>query len=163
MKAKAETQNQPIKPERSHIMKKILTGALVIPILVLMTVPSYASDWDKAGKILTAFEGLRIISRGEVDILGNLTGIDKDTEYAHRKHHSRRRRARRHHRRPHKHYAKHHGCYQEIWVPQYEWRRKYIPKHKVHDPELGKIIVEGHYVKYKVESGGYFKTSYVCH
>ncbi|MCD4778942.1 MAG: hypothetical protein K8S27_00120 [Candidatus Omnitrophica bacterium] len=142
-------------------MKKVFTGVMIVPLLFVMIVPSYASDWDKAGKILTAIEGLRIFSRGEIDIIGNMTGIDKEQHYVHKRKHRNKRKSAKHHRRR-KYYAKNLNCYHDIWVPQYEWRRKYIPEHETYDPDLGRIIVEGHYIKYKVESGGYFKTSYVC-
>ena len=58
-------------------MKRILVVLLVMGLLVGKVIPGYSSDWDKAGKALTIIEGMRILTAGKVDILGTLTGINR--------------------------------------------------------------------------------------
>jgi len=121
-------------------MKK---SAMLLTLILTASVcisPVYASDWDKAGKALTIIEGMRILTGGKVDIVGNITGINKP-QYATA--------ARYVPARP----ARHHRVRKvKVWVPHYEWRSEYVPR-----PQCGKMIVEGHYVTYKVESGGHWE------
>jgi len=142
-------------------MKKILILLIMGVFLTGTAAPSFASDWDKAGKALTIIEGLRLITGGRVDVVGSIAGIGKksDGEYAHVKY----RKDRQHHRR-HKHKVKRqYICtIERAWVPHYEWRTKHIPSHATYDDELGKILVEEHYVKYKVKQGGHWEETEEC-
>lgn len=105
----------------------------------------YASDWDIVGKVLTGIEGVRILTAGKVDIIAGVTGIgeqgragpyNKDSRYA----------------------ASRYRAYPgRIRAPRYTWKKKWIPRHRAYDEKLGQIIVEGHYVRYKVEAGGYWQ------
>ncbi len=123
-------------------MKTKIVIVLVGLLLAGSSLSAEASDWDKAGKILTGIEGLRIITGGKVDLIGTFTGINKS-------------------RRPRYREREYIHVYEEaprrVWVPVKKiWKKKWIPTHKEYDPELGKIIVEGHYIKYKVKRGGYW-------
>ncbi|MBN2483928.1 MAG: hypothetical protein JXD21_06995 [Candidatus Omnitrophica bacterium] len=115
----------------------VFTLALVFPV--------YASDWDKAGKILTVVEGMRILTGGKVDIVGNITGINKPYSYAP----ARPSRARYVHSRP--------ARPEKVWVPHYVWRNEYVPAHREYQPGYGSVVVEGHYVQYQVEQGGHWE------
>ena len=128
-------------------MKKTILILVISATMVGLVTPAYASDWDKFGKAMAAIEGIRIISGGRVDIIGTITGVRKDNDCSsstvtyiskpHRKHHCDR-----------------------VWVPRkIVWKKKYIPEHKEYSEEYGPIIVEAHYIRYKVEAGGYWKTS----
>ena len=125
-------------------MKKIIVSLVVIGTLICPSASSYASDWDKAGKALAVIEGVRIITGGSVDLIGNITGIsrnnrqpDRPRSYA-KKHSSPRRRAR-------------------TWVPHYVWEKNYIPEHEEYSEEYGNIIVEGHYIRYQAENSGHWE------
>ncbi|MCP4653611.1 MAG: hypothetical protein GY858_09570 [Candidatus Omnitrophica bacterium] len=135
-------------------MKKV---ALALMFLVIAS-PLYASDWDKFGKVAAGLEGLRLLSRGRIDVFGAIAGVNGNsrkeknsssnyngyyTDYTNYTYNSRR-----HHRK----------CCKKIWVPQYSWRKKYVPRH-IEYTHYGKVITGGHYVKYRVETGGYWKTT----
>ncbi|MFC1621257.1 hypothetical protein ACFL2G_03025 [Candidatus Omnitrophota bacterium] len=126
-------------------MKKVIIVSLVaVGILACPSASSHASDWDKAGKALAAIEGVRIITGGNVDLIGNITGIgqnnrrsDRNRTYA-KKCSSPRRRAR-------------------TWVPYYVWKKQYIHEQEAYSEEYGNVIVEGHYIRYRVEDGGHWE------
>jgi hypothetical protein len=127
-------------------MKQVIAMLVAIGIVVCFSVPVYASDWDKAGIALAVTEGVRVITSGKVDIIGNITGINRNREsYGHRKDGGR--------------YAKSYPCPapSRVWVPHYVWNRKYIPEHQEYSKECGTIIVEGHYIRYQVEKGGHWE------
>jgi len=126
------------------VRAKTLLLAIILSIGLATT--SLASDWDVAGKVLTGIEGLRILTGGKVDIIGNIAGI-RDKQYVEHKGH------------PRGDYRHHKDC-QRVWVPKFVWKKKWIPTHNEYDPKFGKIIVEGHYIRYKVECGGYW--NYDC-
>lgn len=117
-------------------MKRIVAVALVLVLVFSFTVSSFASDWDVAGKVLTGLEGLRILTGGKVDPIGNIAGINRQ------------RKGSRYH---HEGYVE--RC-RKVWVPNLVWERKWIPEHREYDEKYGEIFVEGHYIKYKVERGG---------
>lgn len=122
--------------------------ALVLAGVILGGVSvSYASDWDVAGKVLTGIEGMRILTGGKVDLIGTMTGInrqdrDRHREYAHGRGRNESRECR------------------KVWVPHYVWEKRWIPEHTEHDPRYGEMVVEGHYVRYKVERGGSWRYDY---
>jgi hypothetical protein len=132
-------------------MKKVITTLVVIGLTVSLSAPSYASDWDKAGKALAIIEGARILTGGNVDIIGNITGINRNRGnqgflggY--------------NQCRPQRSYSRTYASApQRVWVPHYVWRKKYIPEHEEYSPEYGTIIVEGHYIKYQAEDGGHWE------
>lgn len=151
-------------------MKKVAGVVLLAVVLGLgMRGMGYASDWDKAGKALTVIEGLRVISGGQVDIIGTVTGINRhkdgpayrETVVIERDH------GRGHHPRyaryqPKRRWVEKHErrCEPEqVWVPHYEWKQRYVPQH-VEYRNGEKYIVEGHYVSYRVEEGGHWETRY---
>jgi len=103
---------------------------------------SFASDWDVAGKVLTGIEGLRILTGGNVDIVGNIAGIgNKERKVVRRA------------------YERKETCNRR-WVPHFTWKKKWIPAHNEYNQSLGEIFVEGHYIKYKVQEGGHW--AYDC-
>ena len=119
-------------------MSKRLVGCFVGMFIFLGILNVYASDWDKAGKVLTGIEGLRLITAGRMDLIGNLFGlnhtkVNSTTVCCYR------------------------PSYRRVWVPNYVWKKKYVPRHTEYDPRYGKIIVEGHYIRYKVERGGHWE------
>ena len=125
-------------------MKKAVLGFVVSFLLMGNLVGiSYASDWDVAGKVLTGIAGVRILTGGKVDFIGNIAGINHSEQcgkYCSRNNqHSFKQRSR---------------CDERAWVPNYVWKRKYIPQHKEHSAKYGEIIIESHYIKYKSERGG---------
>lgn len=145
------------------MMKKFMIALLVAAISFTASQPAFASDWDKAGKALAIIEGLRIVTGGNVDLVGGLTGINKQSYgYSHqrRKNHYRNDKHKHYSRR--NHYREHTRsyCSEKVWVPRVTWEKKFIPQHEVYDEDLGhKVIVEAHYVKYKTNDGGYWKTT----
>ncbi|MFH1360472.1 MAG: hypothetical protein ABIJ41_05480 [Candidatus Omnitrophota bacterium] len=126
-------------------MKKLAVVVFAIMLLIGMASPVLASDWDKAGKALTIIEGVRVLTGGKVDLIGKITGIDREPRYVHRG-------------RPASYRAKdYYPCKERVWVPHYTWKRKYIPKHKEYDGHRGYVIIRGHYVRYQVENGGHWE------
>ena len=118
--------------------KFLLTGVLLIGLAA----PAFASDWDVAGKVLTGVEGVRIVTGGKIDPIGAMIGFmrdpqpDQQNRYAYaRKEHSRR-----------------------VWVPHYVWKKEYIPEHREYSERYGRFIVEGHFIRYRVENGGHWVT-----
>lgn len=59
-------------------MRKSAVALLMIGIILSLAVPVYASDWDKFGKAAAVIEGLRVVTRGNVDIIGELAGLKGD-------------------------------------------------------------------------------------
>lgn len=147
-------------------MKKtiIVTFVLVGLIMGLKSV-SFASDWDKAGKALTIIEGVRVITGGKVDLIGNITGINKPREEAkecrrvitHEPRHYAPYRHERGYRQKEQHYVSY--C-KTVWVPHMVWKEKYIPRHTEYRPGYGEVVVEAHIEKYLVEEGGHWEKVY---
>lgn len=130
-------------------MRKVSAVLLVMVFVLGLCATTYASDWDKAGKILTGIEGLRIITGGTVDIIGSLTGINRrNVVYAS-------------YQRP-VYYERVEPCNypRRVWVPHYVWRTKYIPPHEEYRDDCGYVFIEGHYVRYQVECGGHWEYVY---
>ena len=102
-------------------MKKLMISTLALMFLFSSTAYVHASDWDKAGKILTVIEGLRFVSGGEIDVIGGLT--DAVHGNGGKYHHKYKRRGYK------KHHHHHKICKKEkYWVPEYEWKKEWIPK-----------------------------------
>jgi len=137
-------------------MKRLITvmlvaGVIAVPMTSTLT-PAYASDWDKAGKAFAILEGARVLTGGNIDIVGNLTGINRGNggwgglfgqqsqpvQPAQQVYY-----ARQVSYRP-----------EPVWVPEYTWEEQYIPEHEAYSEQYGTVIVEGHYIRYRVESGG---------
>ena len=120
-------------------MKRWIVAAVVIAVTLGISIPSYASDWDKAGKVLAVVEGARILTGGNVDIIGNITGINKGGWNSQQRDTNNHRYARAN-RRP----AKRRCPSNHVWVTEY------VPEHQEYRPGYGNVIVEGHYVRYAV-------------
>ena len=131
----------------NKLVASLMVGLMVIVGVIGFEVPSYASDWDKAGKVLATLAGLRVLTGGNVDIIGNITGIKQAKKYdrGHSKHTQKHCEIKK--GKSYSHYA---------WIPTMAWKRKYIPEHQEYSEKYGTIIVEGHYIKYQVEQGGYW-------
>jgi hypothetical protein len=129
-------------------MKK-LGILLMMGILALVLVkPALASQWDVAGKVLTGVEGVRIITGGKVDPIGQIIGVFTGQRQGNQGQHGSR-------------YARGHEERSErVWVPHYVWKQEYVPAHEEYNGRGGKIIVSGHYIRYQVESGGHWETRY---
>jgi len=123
-------------------MRRLISLLVIAAFLVGHQVSAQASDWDVAGKILTGIEGMRILTGGRVDVIGTITGIEPNQEY------------RVAYNQPRSYKPSRHNSSRRTWVADYVWKKKWVPRHTDYDPELGEIIVGGHYIKYKVESGG---------
>lgn len=144
-------------------MKKLVIAVVAAAALVIgVNARCFASDWDKAGKALAIIEGVRVITGGQVDVIGTITGINRPRgENRDRKEYARGGRDRdfgrpryAYERRP---YVK--QC-EMIWVPHYVWVEKYIPKHTEHRPGYREVVVQAHYEKYQVEQGGHWEEVY---
>jgi hypothetical protein len=135
--------------------------ALIIGSLVIgVTAKSFASDWDKAGKILTIIEGVRVVTGGKVDLIGSITGINRPGEESREF-----RYAREYNRPPYYSQENRRDFYQyercvRVWVPHYVWRERYVPRHTEYRPGYGEVVVEGHYERYQVEEGGHWERVY---
>jgi len=138
-------------------MKRFMVAVFTVAFLAGGAKISSASDWDKAGRILTGIEGLRILTGGRVDVVGTLIGVGQNRgRNSHNPHYKRK-------KYTHKHYAKHYEtCSKRVWVPHYEWHKEYVPAHESYDPDIGMVYVEEHFIKYKVEAGGHWEKTYSC-
>lgn len=126
-------------------MKRLLSLSIGVVLLVGLYSSVYAGDWDVAGKVLTGIEGMRILTGGKFDIIGAMTGIGHEEgrgvtckNYPHYE----------------RGYRK---CPQRIWMSDYVWKKKWVPEHREYDEKFGEVIVEGHYVQYKVQTGGHWE------
>lgn len=125
-------------------MKRNAIVLIMLGIALSFTAPVYASDWGKFGKAVAVVEGLRVITGGRVDIVASLTGLNCD-------------------KRDHAHRSHYRCCPEKIWVPKkIVWKTKYVPQHIERAPNGKRRVVEGHYIKYKVEEGGYWKVCSCC-
>ena len=132
------------------LLKVIVIGVSIVGALSL----SYAGDdeWATAGKVLAIVEGARVITGGNVDVIGNVTGINKNRGWFSGGHSNSAR------PRPGRQYAKHQTCTSnKTWIPHYTWRKEYIPEHEEYSEKYGKIVVEGHYIQYQIEDGGHWQ------
>jgi hypothetical protein len=148
-------------------MKKLLVVTLVTAGLIAgmgLNTKTYASDWDKAGKVLVVTEGLRIITGGAVDILGTVTGTKQRVE-------ARTRAQDRDERycgygprddRDGPRYARRFDSVERVWVPHYVIRERYIPAHGEYRPGYGQVWVSGYYEQYEVQEGGHWEEMRVC-
>jgi hypothetical protein len=116
-------------------MGRIISIVTISLSLLIQPLTSYASDWDVAGKILTGIAGTRILTGGDVDILGSVFGINKHDKYSSS------------HKR--NYYHRNTQTCQYIQVPTTTWKKKWVPQHTEYDDVFGEMVVEGHYVKYR--------------
>jgi len=130
-------------------MSKFVISIIALVTITCVTTLGYASDWDKAGKALAIIEGARILTGGNIDIIGNITGIGRNSRYSSGPKHCNYTYAKSHKRRSNK-----------VWVPYYSWKKKYVPEHEEYDERYGTVIVERHYIRYKVEDGGHWEYTY---
>ncbi len=127
-------------------MKKLVIGILVAGLVAGIAVQGYASDWDKAGKALAIIEGVRVLTGGRVDLIGNVTGINRNqATYA------------RGERRYVHEEARVRQCPQRVWVPHIVWEKRYVPEHVEYREGYGRVIVGGHYIKCRAERGGHWE------
>lgn len=127
-------------------MKRIIVGIVIAGAVLGPVTSSHASDWDKAGKALAVIEGARILTGGNVDIIGNIIGIGRGSVFS----------SRRGNRcRAYTRTARHHS--DRIWVPNYVWKKKRVPRHEEYHRKYGTIVVESHYIRCRVERGGHWK------
>lgn len=119
-------------------IKQVMIVSLGL-LFTFMAINVYASDWDKAGKALTVIEGIRLVTAGKVDLIGNVFGLNKDSY------------------QKGYHYKRKQASYKKIWVPHYKWVKEYVPEHTEYHPEYGEVIVEGHYIKYQIQDGGHWE------
>jgi hypothetical protein len=144
-------------------MKRICIITLVAAGLVLgISAQSFANDWGNAGKALAIIEGVRVVTGGAVDVIGNIAGINKPRQEA------------REHRQakevtyivkegPPRYYPGEYRYYaqpQMVWVPNIVWRQSYVPEHTEYRPGYGEVIVRGHYESCQVEEGGHWEQIY---
>lgn len=119
-------------------MKRMTAVILIVPLLLGSSGVCFGSDWDVAGKVLTGIEGLRILTRGNVDIIGNIAGIENKERNVVRRA-----------------YECKEAC-RRRWVPHFAWKKKWIPAHNEYVQGLGVVFVKGRYIKYKVRNGGHW-------
>ncbi|MFA5099423.1 MAG: hypothetical protein WC547_00875 [Candidatus Omnitrophota bacterium] len=141
-------------------MNKFTIGILVsVGLMVGMCAPCFASDWDKAGKVFAVTEGLRIVTGGAVDVLGSITGINRNRGQVREVACVRK-------NDPPRYYARRvcrpEPCRVErVWVPNLVWREKFVPEHSEYRPGYGNIWIGAHYEKYQVEEGGHWEINEV--
>lgn len=125
--------------------------AIVLSVAALLSFSAgaFASDWDLVGKVLTGVEGARILTGGRVDIIGSVMDIG-----------GLRRGEDRVVRQERVIVVERPAACERVWVPHYTWKKVWVPGHTEWDPELGKVYIEGHYAKYKVEDGGHWEYAY---
>lgn len=137
-------------------MNRLLAVMVTVAAITGVSALSYADndeEWATAGKVLAIAEGVRVITGGNVDVVGNVTGINGNRGWFGWGNSNSNRYKTKHQ------YAKHYECRSEKrWVPNYTWKRKYIPEHEEYDERYGQIIVEAHYIQYRVEDGGYWQS-----
>lgn len=151
-------------------MKKLsIISFLAIALLMAVRTQVFASDWDKAGKVLTVIEGMRVITGGKVDVIGTITGINKPDSREQYREYGNARENRKHqyyayqkHSYPAYEHYRSYSHYRQVWVPHMVWKEKYIPRHTEYRPGYGEIVVEGHLERYLVEDGGHWERIYDC-
>lgn len=137
-------------------MKNLVIIALIATVLVVVAgTQSYASDWDKAGKVLAVLEGMRVLTGGKADVIGTVTGINRPREQAREQ-----TREYEHNRYGYEH-RRHFDEGELVWVPHYVWKEKYVPEH-IEWRDGHKVIIEAHYEKYQVQEGGHWEKVYTC-
>ena len=136
-------------------MKRTASMIAAAMLVIGISETSYAGDqeWSDAGKVLAVMEGLRVITGGSVDIIGGVTGVNRDSGSEVRQRSVQRNGSRQYAR------SRYERCSrpQKIWVPHYETRREYVPRHQEYRPGKGTVVVDGHYVEYQVEHGGHWE------
>lgn len=142
-------------------MKKPTVLALIAVLCIGLAPETFASDWDTAGKVLTGIEGLRIISGGNIDLIGSITGINGNRSRSGFRHSGG---DFRYSESDFRHgnngrYHKHHSTCPRKWVKNQVWKKKWVPTHTEYNKKYGEIVVEGHYIKYKVTRNGYWQYS----
>ncbi len=120
-------------------MRKLTTIILATAFVIGCAALSYASDWGTAGKVLTVIEGLRVVTGGQVDVIGTITGINGARNRAVSG-------------------GAYYGRYERVWVPHYVWVRQYIPRHIEYIRGRGRVMVGGYYAKVRLERGGHWET-----
>lgn len=155
-------------------MKKAVMVLAAGMMIIGMAGISYASDWDKAGKALTVIEGLRVVTGGKMDLIGNIFGFGRETgrpEHAYSREPSRVEyvvyeadrcpgRGCGNHYGHQKFHRQHFEYAERVWVPHYVWSEEYVPAHSEYRDGY-EIYVPGHYVSVKLEEGGHWETRYV--
>ncbi|MCA9393726.1 MAG: hypothetical protein H6756_00370 [Candidatus Omnitrophica bacterium] len=144
-------------------MKRLITILITATFLGSTASVSHASEWDKAGKALTIIEGLRLVSGGQIDVVGGfgeaVTGhkyTNRTTSGYYQPEPVSYRPATRH--RPYQQVVKHYHCDQQrVWVPEFRWIKKHVPEHEETHPKYGTVIVESHYIRVKEELGGHWE------
>ncbi|MFA5119358.1 MAG: hypothetical protein WC695_11035 [Candidatus Omnitrophota bacterium] len=140
-------------------MKKtlIIFFAVILCLLGVKTY-SYASDWDTAGKALAIIEGLRVITGGQVDVVGSITGINRPREVVRERVYVRGE-PRRSFYPVYRH--RHEVRYsQRVWVPHMVWREQYVPSRTEYKPGYGYIVIDGYYERFQVQEGGHWEIVY---
>ena len=135
-------------------MKNLIVIIMVVTIMIGTTSLSYSGDeeWATAGKVLAIIEGARVITGGNLDLIGNVTGISSNGGWFSSGNSSSSR------YKSNKRYARNYAySSKQVWVPRYIWQKKYIPEHEEYSKQYGTILVEGHYIKYKVEDSGHWE------
>lgn len=125
--------------------------ALAVMALLGLSATSFASDWGIVGKVLTGIEGARILTGGRFDVIGNVMDVanirqDRDGSVYEKR----------------VYVVEDRAPGRRVWVPTYSYREDWVPAHWECDPRLGKVFIEGHYVTYQVENGGYWAYSSPC-
>jgi hypothetical protein len=124
-------------------MRKMAILLAAAGFMAITSTVSYASDWESAGKALTAIEGVRVLTGGRVDLIGNLAVINRGQEmYAY---------GRQGYDPGSRHYQR-----RRIWVPNYVLERRYVPA-RIEYKGRHRVILPGHYVTYRVERGGHWE------
>ncbi|MDD5073355.1 MAG: hypothetical protein PHO67_04880 [Candidatus Omnitrophica bacterium] len=128
---------------------KSIAIALAAAALLSFSATSFASSWDMVGKVLTGIEGARILTGGKFDVIGSVMDVtnirqDRGATVVEKR----------------VYVVEQQAPCKRVWVPTYSCREEWVPAHWERDTRKGKIFIEGHYVTYKVENGGYWVNEY---
>jgi hypothetical protein len=138
-------------------MNKFLSVILIAGFVAGIQTISFASDWDKAGKVLAVTEGLRIVTGGAFDVLGSITGVKERTNVREGRGYSRC------DDRPsyivRKVYQPQPRHVERIWVPHLVWQDKFVPEHTEYREGYGNVWIGAHYEKFQVEQGGHWEVN----
>ena len=115
--------------------QRIALITLTIAVIATSSVTADANDWGTVGKVLTGVTGLRLITGGNVDIIGNLTGINSDRAHTYGRRNT----------RYYTHSRRCHYMSQPIVVYEKEW----VPGYTIHDRYRGTTFIEGYYITRK--------------
>jgi len=119
-------------------MKKLIVIATIGILSLGFAISTYASDWDTFGKVMAGVTGLRVITGGQVDIVGGIFGIGGETYYSPEDY------------RCYRYYSSRYGYYFRCYPRDYYWSSGGIYYYRYGVPTYRrKVIIRGRHKKRK--------------